>query len=183
MIRFIIKYLFLLLIFTFNSLAIAKPTVIYDSGLTKSIRPYLERGGFSSAPSLKVVDKASLQQLNRNLALLKPSNPLPSFFPVKSNMKPGRVITRKLDLQGIVHPFCVIGADSQSLNWLTRVAQVLIDNQVVCLITNVDSYSQYMSIQKKWPDLKLQLAKGDSLAKSLGLYTYPFVISNGYIEQ
>ena len=143
----------------------AAPVVLYDSGHTQPV----------PSPGQPV-------------RITLPSSPgpqdAPAVFPVKTpEMKPGRVIPRKINRPALTHPVFIIGADPLSLKWLKYHAEQLKKLQASGVIVNITSAEQLQRIRRMAPGLTITPMPGRAIARQLRLSHYPALISRTRIEQ
>jgi integrating conjugative element protein (TIGR03765 family) len=180
------KLLLLIHLLAFATNTTAAPVLLYDSGTAHSIAPYLESARLK-APSSINIQKDIMRQLPSVLrqATTKTTQPfIAQLFPVSSpSLSPGKVITRNIITQGMISPICIIGADNMSMTWLLKNKTALANANATCLVVNVKTYAQYQTVLRIAPKIRFQPARGDNVAKAVGLNHYPALISAQYIEQ
>lgn len=148
-------------------------TVIYDSGDTLPIAPYLdvlhapdetEEGIESSSPALGAADVAQL---------------LPIHSP---GLTPGPV-QRKAVHRPFAAPLFLIGCDRRSAQWLQLNRSRLLAMGAVGLVVDVPDVEALTRLAELAGGLKLLPASGSDLARSLGLHHYPVLITQDAIAQ
>lgn len=156
------------------SLARAELTVIYDSGQTQPIAPYLEvfespddssrRGPPSPIPALGAADPKR-------------------WLPIRSpGLTPGRVQAGKQD-RPFSRPFFLIGSDPRSRQWLQIHRDRLKAIGAVGMLVQADTLDDLRSIAELADGLSILPASGSDIVKALGISHYPVLISAHGIEQ
>lgn len=149
--------------------ASAEPTVLFDSGETEAIAPYLE----ALAPKKRA--RAALPP--------RPSLDVGSYgLPVETpSMTPGRVQPRLLSaLQGKMggaRPLFLVGADRWSLQWLHNNRQRLTALHAVGMIIVARDSEEVSVLRRAAGPLQLIVASGEEIATTLGLRHYPVLIA------
>jgi len=156
------------------SLAAAELTVIYDSGNTRPLAPYLkvfETQGTEPArapppkpPALGVAD------LNRLLPIRSPS------------LTPGPV-ERQAVSRPFTRPFFLIGSDPLSLDWLARHCERLAEIGAVGMLVQADTVDDLRAIAELAAGLPILPASASDIARALGLSHYPVLITRTGLEQ
>ena len=148
-------------------------TVIYDSGDTQPITPYLdvlrapgetEEKVKSSSPSLGAANVAQL---------------LPIHTP---GLTPGPVQRRVID-RPFAAPLFLIGCDLRSAQWLQANRSRLLAMGAVGLVVDVPDLQALTRLATLAGGLTLLPASGSDLARSLGLNHYPVLITSDLIAQ
>lgn len=152
----------------------ADPTVIYDSGRTTSIAPFLQA---ISPPTEPRVAKIAPP----------PFAPPAMIFPVRSSsLTPGRLpIARRVELRtAIPNPVILIGSDDFSKQWLRRHRDRLARIGATGLVVNVSNLEAFRHLQSLALGVPLAPASGEDLAKLLKLTHYPVLIqTTGEVSQ
>ncbi len=150
--------------------ATAVPTVIYDSGRTKPMSPYLA---------------AIKTEAPRTDILFPPAvNPSLENLPVRTpEMTPGAVTARRIDQTQLSRPLFLLGYDDRSKRWLTLYRDKLIEAQAVGMIVNVETKQDIDNLERIGKGLEMVAAPGGQLAKQFGITHYPVLISKFRIEQ
>lgn len=154
--------------------ALAEPQVIYDSGLTWPLAPFMaifdeDFAGQSAEPPPKLPSGVTLEAL------------LPIRTP---EMRPGTV--RPRTLQGpptATRPLFLIGVDAGSLEWLETHRETLIELGAVGMLIEAESVAEVQQVAARTEGLEVLPASGSELARALGLRHYPVLISARGIEQ
>lgn len=148
-------------------------TVIYDSGDTQPLAPFLEVFGETpeserpEAPSEPSLGAAELRQL----------------LPIRSpELTPGPVARQKMT-RPFTAPMFLIGSDPLSARWLLQNRTRLKTLGAVGLVVELPDKAKLQQLIELAPGLPLLPASGSDLAKSLGLTHYPVLITQEGIEQ
>jgi len=98
-------------------------------------------------------------------------------FPVHSSqLSPGPVVPRPLDIAGFA-PIFLIGDDAFSRRWLSEQAPRLRDLHATGFVVEVLSRSAFESLQRLAPGIPLSPASGDDLAQRLKIEHYPVLMT------
>ena len=142
-------------------------TVIYDSGNTSPIAPYLPKRSEPQPQQPMIPSKHKAFQL-----------------PIETpSMSPGRVGATSKPLKYLQQPLFLIGADKQSKAWLQARRDQLVKLNAVGLLVQVDTLEDIKAIQALAKGLRLIPASAESFAKPLALKHYPVLISKDGWEQ
>lgn len=142
-------------------------TVIYDSGNTLPIAPYLPQRSEPQAKQSALPTKRQAFQL-----------------PIETpSMSPGSVSATAKPLKYLQQPLFLIGADKQSKAWLQGRLDQLVKLNAVGLLVQVDTLEEIKAIQALAKGLRLIPASAESFAKPLALEHYPVLISKDGWEQ
>ncbi|MCP5417422.1 MAG: integrating conjugative element protein [Chromatiaceae bacterium] len=164
-------------ILTAPSLASAALTVIYDSGKTQSLAPFLdvfdeedkEKGPqiSPSPPETQALGAADLERL----------------LPIHSaGLTPGRVEPRTLQ-QPFARPFFLIGSDLFSREWLATHRDRLVEIGAVGMLVEAETLDDLQAIAKIAQGLPILPASANDIAEALDLAHYPVLITKDGIEQ
>jgi len=147
-----------------------KLTVIYDSGNTVSIAPYIKING------------KTMTLPRKQMGLKKKT--LDMYFPVTTpGMKPGKVDSRALSVPHFQTPLFIIGSDTLSSQWLiTRVEELKALNAIGMLV-EAKSIKELQEIRALAKGLRINAVSGQDIAEQLKLTHYPVLISKQGIEQ
>jgi integrating conjugative element protein (TIGR03765 family) len=159
--------------------ALGAPQVLYDSGLTWPLAPYLaifdedwvneERSAESPAPPSATATGVTLEAL------------LPIRTP---EMSPGAVQARGPQAAATgARPVFLIGTDPLSLDWLAAHRERLIELGAVGMLIEAESVEAVRQVAGRAEGLQVLPASGSELARALGLRHYPVLISAQGIEQ
>lgn len=113
-----------------------------------------------------------------------------SLYPVRSRrLTVGRVGDRSLAILAEIkkrpgmRPVFLIGDDPTSAAWLKGNADYLKRSGAVGLVVNVDSRARFEALARAAPDLPLFAGGGDDIARELGLFHYPVLITPDGVQQ
>ncbi len=156
------------------ALAGAALTVIYDSGETQPIAPYLD--AFEStdtpAPQSQATQRPHLGAAD-----------LATLLPIRSpGMTPGPVQLKKHD-RPFTRPFFMIGSDNFSRQWLLKHRDRLKEIGAVGMLVHADTRDDLQIIAELAAGLSVMPASGSDIAKALGISHYPVLITPRGIEQ
>ena len=155
------------------TLAVAALTVIYDSGDTQPIAPFLD--AFGSA------DESPRQSPVIATARLGAADPA-SWLPIRSpGLTPGPVQAR-LHERPFARPFFLIGSDPLSRNWLQEHRDRLKALGAVGMLVQADTLEDLRAIADLAQGLPILPASASDIAKALGITHYPVVITAHGIE-
>ena len=155
-------------------MAQAELTVIYDSGDTQPISPFLEV--FESA------DEISRQSPVPTTPQLGAADPK-AWLPVQSpGLTPGFVKERSHD-RPFARPFFLIGSDARSRQWLKNHRDRLKEIGAVGMLVQADTLDDLRTIAELADGLSILPASGSDIAQALGISHYPVLISAHGIEQ
>ncbi len=168
------------------ALAGAALTVIYDSGDTKSIAPFLE--AFSSTEfSLPQNETNQPSQPNQTQQLSHPPKlgaaDIESLLPIRSpGLTPGIVQPENHD-RPFTQPFFLIGSDELSKQWLLENRDRLKEVGAVGMLVQADTLEDLRSIAEISGGLSIMPASASDLAEALSISHYPVLITAHGIEQ
>lgn len=149
-------------------------TVIYDSGQTEPLAPYLEV--FDTNDTLP---QHSPVIARSPLGAADPKAWLPLRSP---GLTPGPVPTRSHD-RPFTRPLFLIGSDARSRQWLQTHRDRLKAIGAVGMLVQADTPDDLRTIARLADGLSILPASGSDLAKALGISHYPVLISAHGIEQ
>ena len=155
------------------TLAGAALTVIYDSGDTSPIAPFLDV--FESEETTPPQRQIQRPQLG--------AADLQSLLPIRSpGLTPGPVQPRNHD-RPFTRPFFLIGADILSRQWLLEHRDRLKEIGAIGMLVQADSLVELRVIAGLAAGLSIMPASASDIAKALGISNYPILISAHGIEQ
>ncbi len=155
-------------------MAQAELIVIYDSGDTQPIAPFLE--------VFESVDEISRQSPVPTTPQLGAADP-EAWLPIQSpSLTPGFVKERSHN-RPFARPFFLIGSDAQSRQWLKRHQDRLKEIGAVGMLVQADTVDDLRAIAKLANGLSILPAAGSDIAQALGISHYPVLISAHGIEQ
>jgi integrating conjugative element protein (TIGR03765 family) len=142
-------------------------TVIYDSGDTLPLEPYLPK----RAPREEAKLQEKKDQLPFNLPITTPS------------MQPGKVTVTPKALRYLQRPLFLVGADQASKDWLAEKRELLARIGAVGLLVEAKDRQEVEAVLKIAEGLRLVPASAESFATQLGLTHYPILLSKEGWEQ
>ena len=142
-------------------------TVIYDSGDTLPLEPYLPK----RAPQEKAAIPEKTSQLPFSLPITTPS------------MQPGRVTASPKALRYLQRPLFLVGADQVSKDWLAEKREQLIELGAVGLLVEAKDRQEVEAVLAIAEGLRLVPASAEGFAAKLGLTYYPILLSKEGWEQ
>jgi integrating conjugative element protein (TIGR03765 family) len=155
-------------------IAQAELTVIYDSGNTRPVAPFLEV--FESA------DEGSQQSPVPITPQIGAADPK-AWLPIQSpGLTTGPVQARAHD-RPFARPFFLIGSDAQSRQWLKDNRDRLKEIGAVGMLVQANTIEDLHAIAKLANGLSILPAAGSDIAQALGIKHYPVLISAHGIEQ
>lgn len=166
----VIVYSLLILLPTLANAQAKELIVIFDSGDTLPITPYLPES-IRKNPSIS--ESSGPREL-----------PLPVLFPVTTpSMSPGTVESVQRRLPYLVQPFFLIGSDDYSKRWLLDRKTSLIKLKAIGYVINVNSLADLQALSTLAGGLRLAPISGEFFATQLKLKHYPVLISRQGWEQ
>ena len=142
-------------------------TVIYDSGDTLPLEPYL--------PKRASQEEATTQDTNRQL---------PFKLPITTpSMQPGKVTVTPKALRYLQRPLFLVGSDQKSRNWLAEKREQLIHIGAVGLLVEAKDRQEVEAVLAIAEGLRLVPASAEGFATKLGLSHYPILLSKEGWEQ
>lgn len=142
-------------------------TVIYDSGDTLPLEPYLPK----RAPPEETTLQEKKDQLPFNLPITTPS------------MQPGKATVTPKALRYLQRPLFLVGADQMSRDWLAEKRDQLVRIGAVGLLVEAKDRQEVEAVLKIAEGLRLVPASADGFATQLGLTHYPILLSKEGWEQ
>ena len=148
-------------------------TVIYDSGDTQSLAPFLEILG--DPPAAEIRDALAVPALG--------AADIKQLLPIRSpRLTPGSVAPRVIK-RPFTAPLFMIGADPRSEQWLIQHRARLVQLGAVGMLVEVPDEAALNRLIALAKGLTLLPASGSDLAESLDLDHYPVLITKDGIEQ
>jgi len=148
-------------------------TVIFDSGQTRSLAPYLE--------ILEPSDRATNSQPARTPKL--GAADIQSLLPIRSpGLSPGPVPSRAHN-RPFTRPFFLIGSDPRSRRWLVKHRERLMAIGAVGMLVQAETINDLQAIARLAGGLPITPASGADIAGALGVSHYPVLVSSQGIEQ
>jgi integrating conjugative element protein (TIGR03765 family) len=145
-------------------------TVIYDSGNTQPIAPYIKINGQKDkrSPGPNTPSKKS--------AVIN--------YPVTTpSMQPGVIESQAMTISHFQTPLFILGSDEFSKKWLKSRARELKSLAAIGLLVEVKSQTEFAEIRGLAQGLQIVPVSGQAIAQQLGLNHYPVLISKTGIEQ
>jgi integrating conjugative element protein (TIGR03765 family) len=164
----------------------AAPEVIFDSGQTVSIAPY--RGPLEAQDADPAGPGLTPQETRPGTSPGGVTD-LASRLPLNTpGLRPGRLAedasAQVLErLQYLPRPFCILGTDQFSLQWLVTHRAVLRRQQVACLVVEVPDEAAYRRLLQAAEGVPMTPVPGEDLAAQFGLSVYPVLITREGFEQ
>ena len=156
------------------TLAGAALTVIYDSGETQPIAPFLDALESSdiTAPRRPTIQPPQLGAAD-----------LATLLPIRSpGLTPGPVQPNTHD-RPFTRPFFLIGSDNLSRQWLLEHRDRLKEIGAVGMLVQADTLDDLQTIAELAAGLSVMPASASDIAKALGVSHYPVLITPHGIEQ
>jgi len=151
----------------------AELTVIYDSGNTQPLAPFLEVIEDSEAPQQQPVPT------NNQLG----ADALKNLLPIKSpGLSPGPIQPQAVK-RPFTRPFFLIGSDVLSRQWLSQYRDRLLEIGAVGMLVQAETTADLETIAKIGQGLQIMPASGLDIARALGIKHYPILVSKEGIEQ
>jgi len=148
-------------------------TVIYDSGDTKPIAPFLEVFGPSAPPPSRTPTNAPRLGAADVRALLPIRSPGLSPGPVEARTQP----------HPFARPFFLIGADDRSRQWLAAHRDRLKEIGAVGMLVQAETIADLQAIAALAAGLPITPASATDIAAAVGIAHYPVLITSRGIEQ
>jgi integrating conjugative element protein (TIGR03765 family) len=158
----------------YPAIASAALTVIYDSGKTQPIAPFLDvfDAGNASPQQSPVPIKSQIGAADPE-----------AWLPIQSpGLTPGPVQARSHD-RPFARPFFLIGSDTRSRQWLQDHRDRLKDIGAVGMLVQADTLEDVRTIAELADGLSILPASASDIAQALGISHYPVLISAHAIEQ
>ncbi len=147
----------------------AEPRVLFDSGETKVLSPFLKPMTPKKHPEVSLPPRPTLDARSYGLPVQTPS------------MTPGRVQPRRLPAlhgkMGGSRPLFLVGADLWSLQWLRKNMARLVALQAVGMIIAARHPDDVSILRHAAVPLPLIVASAEAIATTLGLRHYPVLIA------
>ena len=156
------------------ALAGAALTVIYDSGNTQPIAPFLDafESSETTAPQHPAIQSPQLGAAD-------PASLLPIHSP---GLTPGPVQPKTHD-RPFARPFFLIGSDNLSRQWLLEHRDRLKEIGAAGMLIQADTLDDLQTIAELAAGLSVMPASASDIAKALGISHYPVLITPHGIEQ
>lgn len=155
-------------------LAGAALTVIYDSGDTQPIAPFLD--------AFETTETTALERPAIQPPQLGAADPA-SLLPIRSpGLTPGLVQPKTHD-RPFTRPFFLIGSDNLSRQWLLEHRDRLKEIGALGMLVHADTLDDLQAIAELAAGLSVMPASASDIAKALGISHYPVLITPHGIEQ
>ena len=167
-----------------STLSWAELIVIYDSGETQPLAPYLQslrpekpqsKPQNKPRPQTQLLGPADIGNL---LPMRSPGLTVGTISPLASN-KPKVTLLAK----GNPRPFFLIGADKRSQQWLATYRSQLVSLGAVGMVVQANTLEELERIATIAGGLPITLGSASDIAKALGIRHYPVLISAQGVEQ
>jgi len=156
------------------ALAAAELTVIYDSGDTRPLAPYLE---VFETQGTEPARTPSPEPPDLGVADLK------RLLPIRSpGLTPGPV-DRQAVSRPFTRPFFLIGSDPLSRDWLTTHRDRLAEIGAVGMLVQAETVDDLRAIAELADGLPILPASASDIARALGLSHYPVLVTKHGLEQ
>jgi len=164
----------------------AQLTVIYDTGHTESIAPYLK--SLQPADSQHLVAATGKSTLDSNLL---GAAELSNILPIRSpRLTPGEIsaytvsgtLLKRLAM-GNAPPFFIIGSDDLSLRWLQSHRAALQRLGAVGMLVQAETEADVRRVAERAQGLPITLGSASDIAQALGISRYPVLITVSGVEQ
>lgn len=154
------------------------PVVLYDSGATQPIAPYLEPVSVVRGEELARMRKAQLPRpTGAGLPVHTPelsAGVLPEGAPAPAVLK---------RLKRLPQPVFLVGADAFSLAWLEEHRSALAEHHAVGFLVEAGTQPELAAARAAGAGLAIVPSSASSLARLLSLTRYPVLLSAQGIEQ
>ena len=176
--------------------AAAELTVIYDSGKTHPIAPYLQsiqvlesKTSRTNTPKIST-PKASSSDPIKGIERLGPAQ-ISNLLPIRSpELTPGvdsvgavsQKALNRLAL-GNARPFFLVGSDALSQRWLVSRKTELLRLGAFGMLIQAETEADVHRIAELGQGLSITLGSATDIAKALGIVHYPVLISSHGLEQ
>ncbi len=165
-----------------TGLAQGGPVVIYNSGNTQPLAPYLSVFAPSTLRSVQSHAGSPLSKPTRHRASSVTAG-VEVYLPVRTpRMSPGKVVRRALGTAPLP-PMFLVGSDTYSQRWLTTHHDRLLELGATGLLVQAESLEDLQTIARLGRGLKITPVSANDVARQLGIKHYPVLISHEGIEQ
>ncbi len=154
-------------------LAWSEVTIIFDSGNTRPLAPYLE----ILEDSERSTNRPSTSDPKLGAADIK------SLLPIHSpGLTLGFVPSQKFN-RPFARPFFLIGSDQYSRQWLIKHRDHLKAISAVGMLVQAETIADLQAIARLTGGLPIMPASGADIARALGVSHYPVLVTSQGIEQ
>ncbi len=158
------------------------PIIIHDAGGTEPIAPYM-------APYMEPAPEPGVTMPPNpdppSIDTLDLTRQLPVTTPT---LQPGLLLEDATlevfeRLRFLARPFCVVGSDPKSLQWLTTHGDKLREMEATCLAVEVPDTQAWEALVEAARGLPIAPVPGEELAETFGLRVYPVLIARDGFRQ
>lgn len=153
-----------------NILLFSLNIVVLDSGQTNDIRNYINFE--STKPPIQ--KKATIETVKNDIS---------DNFPLTTNLKLGRVETKKLDNKYQSLNLALIGDDKTSIDFLKRNYKILKKHNTTLALISVESHKKYLDFKRLVNNFGLELSILNADFMFNDVSHYPVIIRNGVMLQ
>lgn len=168
-----------------RSLILSLPFVMF-SGLCAAMTVVADFGGIPAAPFYAglALDPAEGNGA-RQTQPRPPTGPagIEDMLPVQSQLTPGDVERKAVQLPMLPAPLFIVGDDARSIAWIERNQVTLQQMQAVGWAVNVSDKAALDRIRAVAPGLGVMPMQIDDFAARVGLKHYPVLITRTAVEQ
>ena len=160
------------------TLAFGALTVIYDSGETHPLAPFLE----AFDERLDQGKSPQTSPISPSLPALGAADP-ERFLPIRSpRLTPGRVERRDIK-RPFARPFFLIGSDGFSREWFETHRDRLAEIGAIGMLVEAETVDDLRAIAAIADGLPILPASADDIAEAADLSHYPVLITRDGLEQ
>ena len=164
----------------YQSFVLAEPIVLGDENIGQSTDTYTKQYNITIERTQTYDPALAL----RNAEYGDYDVSFDSLLPFRTpEISPGILQSRVAPKNISSRPFCIIGYDYLSLEWIIEVKPVLVENKAVCFVTNVETKEQLQELIDLLKPVPWQLLHANSLTDQLDINHYPVLVSSHGIEQ
>lgn len=161
----------------------AEAEVIYDSGQTEPIAPFL-------TPLEKIESAARTPRSRQNAARDTIRTRIKALFPLEtSEMQPGLLGSHVMDdtwrqrFAISAGAFFLLGTDPLSRQWLQDNRAALIERKAIGIVVEAKNLAEVHTLQQLGEGLQIVPLPGRAFYEQLGITRYPVLISKDGFEQ
>ena len=177
---------FFMMVLSFNS--VADTVVIYSNDKnTRSIHSQMINSKLFKIKRQEISSEhivESLVRTSKSHKLIKNESWVIGY-PVRTKlMSLGVFRSYEVNYPNVETPFCIIGSDIESLNWLRRNRDKLINIGAYCYLVNAETKEEGEKLEAAISNaIQILPMTGDAIAKIYGLKFYPAVVTKKFIIQ
>jgi len=157
-----------------TGMAQAELTVIYDSGDSRPIAPYLDVFKATDVPPAQAPEKRPSPLGAADLSVL---------LPIRSLGLTSGKIEPRAHHRPFSRPFFLIGADERSRRWLAEYRERLKEIGAVGMLVQAETVEDVRAIARLADGLPITPASATDIATALGISHFPVLITPQGIEQ